>query len=120
MFSRTNRLAALAKRISKASSTIETDLSESAVDDVRKVIRSRAKNPTGRYERAVTSIRVSDSVKVHDGGIVYGPWLEGVSSRNGSTSFKGYHQFELSRATTRKKAKVLVRKEIKKALRGER
>lgn len=118
MFSRSGNLAGLAKRLQKASSNLETDLAQDAVDSVRKVIRSRARNPTGRYERAVTSNRVSDSVKVHDGGIVYGPWLEGVSSRNGSTSFKGYHQFEIARKSLRKQAKVKARAEVKRALRG--
>ena len=27
---------------------------------------------------------------VSDGGVVYGPWLEGTGSRNRSTRFKGY------------------------------
>jgi hypothetical protein len=29
-------------------------------------------------------------VVVHDRGVIYGPWLEGVSSRNDTTRFKGY------------------------------
>ncbi len=31
--------------------------------------------------------------KVHDSNVVYGPWLEGVSSRNQTTRFKGYAMF---------------------------
>lgn len=118
MFSRTNKLTLLAKRLKKVESNLEKDLAQDAVNNVRKVIRSRAKNPTGRYERAITSTRVSDSVKVHDGGIVYGPWLEGVSSRNSSTSFKGYHQFEIGTKELRKQAKVKARAEVKRAMKG--
>lgn len=113
-----DKLMLLAKRIANIPEKLELDLAETAVDDVRKIIRARAKNPTGRYERAVTSVRTSNSVKVHDGGIVYGPWLEGVSSRNSSSSFGGYHQFELSRRSVRKKAKVQAQVAVRRALRG--
>ena len=30
---------------------------------------------------------------IHDSGVIYGPWLEGISSRNRSTRFKGYASF---------------------------
>jgi hypothetical protein len=28
--------------------------------------------------------------KIHDQGVIYGPWLEGTGSRNRTTRFKGY------------------------------
>jgi hypothetical protein len=31
--------------------------------------------------------------KVTDQGVIYGPWLEGVGSRNRTTRFKGYFTF---------------------------
>ena len=40
-----------------------------------------------------TQLRVDErpgASVVHDGGMVYGPWLEGTSSRNRTTRFKGY------------------------------
>lgn len=30
---------------------------------------------------------------LHDSGVVYGPWIEGVSSRNDASRFKGYQMF---------------------------
>jgi len=54
--------------------------------------------PTGEWLRSVRT-RVSAAIgglkayEVHDSDIVYGPWLEGVSSRNLTTSFKGYSTF---------------------------
>lgn len=50
------------------------------------------KNPTPYYETRVTTERASADVsRVHDQGVVYGPWLEGVGSRNFPvTRFKGY------------------------------
>lgn len=47
--------------------------------------------PTPYYETQIVSQRVADDLYVvHDRGIVYGPWLEGVGERNKSTRFKGY------------------------------
>ena len=37
--------------------------------------------------------RQADDLVVHDRGIIYGPWLEGVSHRNQTTRFKGYSSF---------------------------
>jgi hypothetical protein len=48
------------------------------------------KNPTPYYETQVVMDRSADSIQIHDRGVVYGPWLEGTSSRNRTTRFKGY------------------------------
>jgi hypothetical protein len=50
------------------------------------------KTRTPYYETMVTTTRVSSEVAlVHDQGVVYGPWLEGVGSRNAPvTRFAGY------------------------------
>lgn len=50
-------------------------------------------NPTGYYESRVTTDVSSGSVVISDGGVVYGPWLEGTGSRNGRSRFKGYATF---------------------------
>lgn len=53
---------------------------------------------TGRYRNSVNGEVLSDlHGVVHDTDqgkpVVYGPWLEGVSSRNQRTRFKGYAMF---------------------------
>lgn len=48
------------------------------------------RNPTPYYETQIMVERVRRDVVVHDRGIIYGPWLEGTSSRNQTTRFKGY------------------------------
>ena len=51
---------------------------------------------TGNYRRNIsTSVRTL-SARIDDGGVVYGPWLEGVSSRNTRSRFKGYSSFRLA------------------------
>lgn len=51
------------------------------------------KNPTGFYESQIEVDRFSDESVVTDQGVVYGPWLEGIGSRNKDTRFKGYQTF---------------------------
>jgi len=56
------------------------------------------KHPTGHYASTVVTDRVTpDLSMVSDHGVIYGPWLEGTSSRNQSTRFKGYHTFRRTR-----------------------
>lgn len=52
------------------------------------------RNPTGTYEGAIDIVESEDPF-VTDGDIIYGPWLEGVGSRNKTTRFKGYRTFRL-------------------------
>jgi hypothetical protein len=70
------------------------ELAEWADGEVHRVLGQVLRHPTGYYESQVTVNRVSgDSIAITDGGVVYGPWLEGISSRNFSTRFKGYGTF---------------------------
>lgn len=51
------------------------------------------KASTGHYRRNVHG-RVDNLYGlITDGGVVYGPWLEGIGSRNQTTRFKGYASF---------------------------
>ena len=61
---------------------------------------------TGHYRRNVSG-RVSNLRGViTDGKVIYGPWLEGVSSRNQSTRFKGYSSFRKTAQYLQKEVKV--------------
>ena len=50
-------------------------------------------NPTGNYEGLIAGERTSSGWRVSDSNCIYGPWLEGVGSRNATTKFKGYATF---------------------------
>ena len=63
------------------------------VNRIKQHLGQVLRNPTGFYESQITSDRQRDDRVVHDRGVVYGPWLEGVSSRNQTTRFKGYRTF---------------------------
>lgn len=66
---------------------------EQGVTDVRTHLHGVLKHPTGNYERHINVVQGTLSATLTDGGVVYGPWLEGVSSRNTRTRFKGYATF---------------------------
>lgn len=72
---------------------IEEKLAEDAVNEIHETLDRVLQHPTGYYESRIQTDRVSYGKRVTDGGVIYGPWLEGVSSRNQTTSFKGYHTF---------------------------
>lgn len=49
----------------------------------------------GLYQSVIHTVQLDDAVLIHDTPCVYGPWLEGVGSRNPVTRFKGYHTFRI-------------------------
>ena len=66
-------------------------VADQGVTDVVQVLGSVLKNPTGFYQsRIQTEKKKRDLALVTDGGVVYGPWLAGVGSRNRTSTFKGY------------------------------
>lgn len=75
------------------------------------------REPTGYYESRIKKDRQSDNWFVTDSGVVYGPWLEGTSSRNQISRFKGYRTFQITKRELDQKkvsiAKPLVDRFIK-------
>lgn len=67
----------------------------------------------GLYESDIHTDRQSPSVNlVHDTPVVYGPWLEGVGSRNAVTRFKGYHTFRIIAQELQLEASDIAEREI--------
>lgn len=71
---------------------------------VHGLLNERIQHPTPYYETQVKQERGGEAtsgfesdvppVAVHDRGVIYGWWLEGIGSRNSPvTRFKGYHTF---------------------------
>lgn len=60
---------------------------------VRQRLGTVLKHPTGHYSSRVVVDLSFKGYEVTDSGVVYGPWLEGVGSRNSRSRFKGYSTF---------------------------
>jgi hypothetical protein len=88
----------------------KTLVAKTGQDELKQRASSAPKHPKGRF---------SDSIVVKDFAkgrtimadypqTLYGPWLEGTSTRNESTRFKGYRMFKLTRGRLRKNVGPLV------------
>ena len=62
---------------------------------------------TGFYESQIQTDRVKAHVVITDGGVVYGSWLEGTSSRNRESRFKGYKTFRITKRALQGKAPTI-------------
>ncbi|MGD9749785.1 MAG: hypothetical protein AB7W59_02200 [Acidimicrobiia bacterium] len=72
------------------------------------------RHPTPYYETQVTTTRRGADYVVHDRGIVYGPWLEGTSSRNRTTRFPGYFSARRATATLETKKTAIVQATLRR------
>lgn len=78
----------------------EQEAADWALNQVKDIYHASFRHPTGYYESRVytDSSFLGKGITLTDGGEagpVYGPWLEGVGSRNATTRFKGYHAFRI-------------------------
>lgn len=66
-------------------------VAEQGYADIHLALDLTLREPTPYYETQIQVERVTDEFyRVHDNDVIYGPWLEGVGSRNKTTRFKGY------------------------------
>lgn len=71
---------------------IDQAVGEEGVALVQQNLDTFTKHPSSPpfYRNHIHTYRSgSNKTLIDDGGIVYGPWLEGVGSRNQTTKFKG-------------------------------
>ena len=74
----------------------EQVLADRAVNEIRNRLHDVIRVNTGRYEGSIQTDRQVNDVLVTDGGVIYGPWLEGIGSRNSpKTRFPGYSTFRI-------------------------
>lgn len=92
----------------------KAEVAQLGVDRIRQRIGARAKDPSGYYAAHIQTelVKPFNDQLITDGGVRYGPWLEGTSSRNATTRFKGYHIFRQTRAWLRKTATPIFQSRI--------
>jgi hypothetical protein len=76
--------------------------------DVMLGLNEHIQHPTPYYETQINIARDGLDLVVNDRGVVYGPWLEGTSSRNRTTRFKGYMSFRRAADELRRKLPALL------------
>lgn len=93
------------------------EIADYAKFEVLSQLDSVLQNPTGYYESQIRKDRVSvESYSVNDSNVIYGPWLEGIGSRNSPvTRFAGYHTFRIVRNRMAQKAADIADAAIRRA-----
>lgn len=84
--------------------------------DVHQNLDHSTRHPTPYYETQIAVDVDGDNAVVHDRGVIYGPWLEGVGSRNKTTRFKGYASFRRAAQGLGEKVPRLVEHAVKRAV----
>lgn len=94
------------------------DIAEFAETHVLTLMGMAFRNPTGYYESRVTTSRLSgDTSRVHDQGVVYGAWLEGVGSRNSPvTRFPGYWHWKRTKALVAARGPAIAEQAVRRRL----
>ena len=104
-------------QVSRAIDQGRHQASQVALNRVRLRLDAVLENPTGYYEsRIQVDQSYGDSDRIHDSNVIYGPWLEGVGSRNRTTRFKGYATFRLVRQDMERTAADLIRAQVAQAV----
>lgn len=83
-----------ASEMREAQLEIDQELGDRGAELVQEATDRYFKNPTGFYRSQITATPRGEVVHVTDNGVVYGPWLAGVGSRNAISVFKGYPHWQ--------------------------
>ena len=106
------------RAITDAVTDARDDVAEFAEEYVLALTGAYFRHPTGYYESHVITTRVSaDVALVHDQGVVYGPWLEGVGSRNAPvTRFAGYSHWRTTKGLVRMRGPQIAERAVRRHL----
>lgn len=93
-------------------------VAEHGRDELKKRATGKPRHPTGAFAGAITikPFKKGKTIIADYPEVLYGPWLEGVSTRNASTGFAGYRMFKLTRGRLRKQVGELVQGLLDKAV----
>lgn len=87
-------------RVGKALDAAADDIEQRTAYFGAALIRSRMdmtfRRQTPYYRLQNQARRDGAHWKISDNGVIYGPWLEGIGSRNKTTRFKGYSNYRRS------------------------
>lgn len=87
-----------AKALEESARDIEQRTAEFGASLIRSRMDMTFRHQTPFYRLQNQARRDGPHWKISDNGVIYGPWLEGVGSRNKTTRFKGYFNYRRSLA----------------------
>ncbi len=107
-----------ARAMQDAADAAREDIAAFAEEYALSLMGANFRQPTGYYESNVTTERVAaDTSLVHDQGVVYGPWLEGVGSRNRARpGFPGYRHWRQTKALAQLRGPVIADRTVQRYL----
>lgn len=107
-----------ARAMERACDDARDDIAAYAEERVLMGTSANFKTRTPYYETRITTERVSGEVSlVHDQGVVYGPWLEGVGSRNYPNSrFRGYRHWRLAKQAVNRRGPQIADASVRRRL----
>lgn len=82
-------------------------VAQAGKNEVDRVLGVVIRNPTPYYQTRINIRREGIDRIINDAGVIYGPWLEGVGSKNKTTRFKGYFTFRRTRQWLNVQAKII-------------
>ena len=97
---------------------INDALAQEGVNRIRARLNTVLRHPTGFYESNIQVDRRETYRGVSDGGVIYGPWLEGTGSRNKTTRFKGYRTFRTVKQELDRDKEMLAQPYVDEFVRG--
>jgi len=88
------------------------EVADMGVRELDAIVMDKTGRGTGHYQSQITTrvIRYND-VLITD-PVIYSAWLEGISKRNESTRFKGYHLWRRTRLRLRRTFKDVAQKKL--------
>lgn len=93
------------------------EAAEIGADWIDERLNQVLRRQTPYYRLQVATRSTPPGWTITDGGVVYGPWLEGVSRRNQTTRFRGYRTFRTIAQRMARESVVFVERNIMLALR---
>lgn len=96
---------------------MEEHLAEAGADMVRTELMHVLRRETPYYRTQITTTEMYGRHVITDGGVVYGPWLEGTSERNKTTRFKGYATFRRMAQKLDAEAPTIIRDRVYRMVR---
>ena len=106
--------------LAAAEAAVQREIAEYAEFQWQMNMTESFQNPSDppRYQSHVNILQREGDLVVNDGwpgsGLQYGPWLEGVGSRNATSSFKGYRSMERARNSVAQKTDAIAQPIIDK------